>query len=601
MRFAEALCVRLVLTAGEYTIDCHWSPISGGKLVIRVGIARITELGCLAVFAQALPWLVCASVAFAQDSLDSADPAQIRRRIEESRPAPAKPAPEPTAIPQAPAPTEPSGAESGFVLSAVVIEGATVFEPGDLAPLYQDFLARNVTLSSVQEIAQRITQKYQDAGYVLTRAIVPPQQVQGGLLTVRVVEGYVARVNFEGLEGKEDVLAPYAAAIISARPTTLASLERNLLLINDLGGITVRSSALNRIDNEGAYEVIVTVDYDAYDGVAYVDNRGTPAVGRLQSWLSGAANNAFGYGERVQLGFFTVPDQPSELLYGELSYRQPIGADGTVLSTSVSGSRTDAGADLAAVESEGHSVRVTVRATHPVVLARGRRLTFSGSFDYLDVGEDRLGLTRLQDSLRVFRAGINYLRDDSWNGSMQFAAELSQGFDILGASDRGRPTLSRADGDGVFTKATAQISRTQGIGQNFGVVVAVKGQVSADPLLSSEEFSVGGSQFGRAYDFSEITGDDGVATSIEVRFGDSVNSDVLKGYQLYGFYDIGAVWNAVGASERRDTLASAGGGIRLTFARSIFGNVEVAKPLTRDVSTTDDRDVRVFFSLSAGF
>ena len=548
-----------------------------------------------------LLWLVSAAVALAQAPSDSGDPGQIRRRVDETRPQPIKPPPGPTAIPAPAAPGEAIEGEPAFVLSAVAIEGSTVFEPGEFGPLYQDFLARNVTLAEVQEIAERITKKYQDAGYVLSRAIVPPQKVVGGLLTVRVVEGYVARVSFEGLESQADLLAEYARNMTAVRPTTLAALERNLLLVNDLPGITVRASALQKIDDDGAYQINVSLDYDAVDGVAYLDNRGTPSVGRLQSWLSGATNSVLGWGERVQLGFFTVPNQPRELLYGELRYQQPVGADGTVVGATIAGSRTDPGGDLAALNSEGHSVRVTLRASHPILLVRSRRLTATGTFDYLDIGEDRLGRTNLQDSLRVFRAGLDYLQDDSWNGTTQLAVEVSQGADILGASDRGRPTLSRADGDGTFTKATAQVARTQAIGQNIGVVVAAKGQISADSLLSSEEFALGGSQFGRAYDFSEVTGDDGIAGSIEVRFGDTVDTDILKGYQLYGFYDIGAVWNDVGSSRRRDSLASAGGGVRLTFARSVFGTVEVSKPLNRNVGTTGDRDVRVFFTLTAGF
>jgi hypothetical protein len=41
--------------------------------------------------------------------------------------------------------------------------------------------------------------------------------------------------------------------------------------------------------------------------------------------------------------------------------------------------------------------------------------------------------------------------------------------------------------------------------------------------------------------------------------------------------------------------------VRLTLPQSIFATVEVAKPLTRTVSTTGDQDWRVFFSLSANF
>ena len=564
-------------------------------------IAGLTANGCCLTVVGMLFCVVDVAAASAQTPGDTADPGQIRRRIEETRPKPVEPQPRPVVVPEEAAPAAGAIAKPSFVLSAVVFEGNTVFAPGDLALLYEDFLARAITLTEVQEIAQRITKKYQDAGYVFSRAIVPPQGVQGGVLVVRVIEGYVARVRFDGAPGHEDILAPYAEKITAVRPITLAALERYLLLINDLAGFSVRNSAVQRMDEEGAHELTVTIGYDALDGVAYVDNRGTPSVGRLQSWLSGAANSMLGLGERVQLGFFTVPNQPRELLYGELSYQQSVGSEGTMLTATASASLVDPGDDLAALDTEGQSTRYSARATHPILRSRSGTLSVSGSFDILDVGEDRQGVTNFEDHLRVFRVGLDYLRDDSWNGTTTAAVEVSQGVDILGASNAGGPELSLSDGESDFTKVTAKITRSQSIGYDFGIWAAIKGQISADPLLSAEEIALGGSEFGRAYDFSEVTGEHGVAASVELRYGKNLNREILKAFQLYGFYDFGAVWNDDAPGDGRESLASAGVGARMTFPKSIFATVEVAKPLTRTVSTTGDQDWRAFFSLSASF
>ena len=127
--------------------------------------------------------------------------------------------------------------------------------------------------------------------------------------------------------------------------------------------------------------------------------------------------------------------------------------------------------------------------------------------------------------------------------------------------------------------------------------LGVAGQWSADPLLSYEEFSLGGEQFGRAYDYGEVTGDDGVAGSGELRYCDSTRWPWLSEYQVYGFYDIGAVWNETpGGGTTRDSLASAGAGLRLFLTSRLRASFEAAKPLTRMVQTTDDEDWRFFFS-----
>lgn len=573
-----------------------------GRVDIEGHITGLVATRRLLATVALLLWVAGLSEAFAQVGNDTADPGQIRRRIDETRPKRVTPEPRPTVLPEAPAPEVEAEDEISFVLSAVTIAGSTVFEPSELARSYEDFLARSVTLAEVREVARRITKIYQDSGYVLSRAMVPPQQVLSGRLLVRVVEGYVARVGFQGATGQEELLSPFADKITSVRPASLGSFERYLLLINDLAGITVIDSGLRSLDEEGAYELTITIDYDSIDGVAYLDNRGTPAAGRLQGWLSGGTNSFLGLGERLQLGFFTIPNQPSELRYVEMSYRQPWGAEGVILSATASGALNDAGADLAAADTEGRSRRFILRADYPILRSQSGRLSLSGSFDYLDIQEDSLGSTNFEDRLRVLRVGLDFLRGDSWKGTTSLVVELGQGLGILGASQGGTAALSRSDGDGVFTKVTARLLRIQGIGEKFELRMAIKGQYAADALLSAEEFALGGGEFGRAYDFSELTGDDGLVGSIEARFGEVVNHELLKSIQLYGFYDLGAVWNDDAPSDAgADSLASAGAGLRVTFPKSIFANLEFAKPLTRVVSTGDDRDLRIFFSLSASF
>jgi hemolysin activation/secretion protein len=124
------------------------------------------------------------------------------------------------------------------------------------------------------------------------------------------------------------------------------------------------------------------------------------------------------------------------------------------------------------------------------------------------------------------------------------------------------------------------------------------GQWADDQLLSSEEFGLGGSYIGRAYDFSEISGDHGVGSLIELRYGRDVENKVLRGYQLYGFYDIGAVWNDGDGEADRQTLASAGAGVRMALPGSLRINLEYARALTRPVSQDGDKIERLFLSVT---
>ncbi len=532
---------------------------------------------------------------------ETADPAEIRRRIEE------RSIPERTQDPDLEVQPEgaPSPIDDGsgtFTLSAVVVDGATVFELAEFGPLYEEFLARPVNSTDIETILSRITDKYRDAGYFLSRAVAVPQDVTVGVLRVTVVEGFVETVTLEGDAPDPDRINAYARRIIDQRPLTLSHFERTLILINDLAGISIGAN-LDPVDGSaGAYELTLQVEYDAVDATVYLDNRGTRAVGRLQTWLSTGMNSVLGLGERLQVGLFTVPNQPKELIYLDVNYEQPIDRNGTYVAVHAARSDSDAGGSLSALDSESDSTSAMVSVWHPVIRSRVENLWLVGSLGFLRSSEWRQKSVLFKDRTRVARLTTTYSLTDGLNGTSAINLGVSKGLDIFGASRQGAAQLSRFDGRSDFTKFTAEISRNQDLFFDFALAVSARGQKSTVPLLSSEEIGVGGARYGRAYDSSEITGDDGAAGSAELRYDKDLEDSFLTNFQIYGFYDIGAVWNRQpGGKSVRASLASVGAGVRLSMDASLFATVEVAQPLTRIVANEGDDDPRAFFALGAQF
>lgn len=533
------------------------------------------------------------------ESLDQGDPGQIERRIEQRK------APEPEEAPPIKLPTLPRGAAptteaESFVLTAVVVEGATAIPPEAFGPLYEDQLAQRITLADVADIVARITKLYQDAGFLLSRAVAPPQDLAGGVLQIRVIEGFVDKVTLEG-EPPLRRFVPYGDRIKDERPLSRATLERNVLLLNDLPGVSASPGIRPLDEDAGRYELVLAIEEDAVDGTVYLDNRGTPAVGRLQSWASAGTNNLLGLGERLQLGHFSVPNQPKELQYAELAYDQPLGTEGTRLTSTVSVTFVEAGDDLDALDVESRSNGLSLSLQHAVLRRRDQSLWLSGILDVRNSEQEQLGVKVMEDRLRVLRGRGLYSLADALEGNNFLQLEVSQGLDVLGASSAGSPELSRPDGKSRFTKVNVTLTRHQAIGESFGLQVSGTGQWSSDPLLSSEEFALGGSQFGRAFDFAELTGEHGVAGSVELIYGHTFDGSWVPGFQLYGFYDGGAVWNDVSGDVEGETLSSLGGGLRLQLGAWGLASLEVAKPINREVESTDSAAPRVFFSLSANF
>lgn len=490
------------------------------------------------------------------------------------------------------------GGHAPFVLTAVEITGASIFPPEDFAPLYDELLARPVSLTDITVLTDRITAMYRREGYFLSRAIAPAQDASGGVLQISIVEGYVAEVMIEG--DAPTAVKRILSALTGRRPLRLASLERTLALIGDLPGISVVSSQLEPdIDDLASHRLVVTLNADRVEASLYADNRGTDAAGPVQIHARAAANSIALTGDKLSVGVFTIPDAPDELILGDISYQAPLTDAGAYVTLSGMVSKFDAGASLLALGTQSKTKRISIRFSHPFVRRRNLSLWGNVGFEGRDIKEEQTGAPQFEDKLRIIHASTNY-RQDHWNGLTTFYARLSHGLTMFDTASGA--SLSRPDADAGFTKLEGQITRYQNIGKTFGLYASLAGQYSDQPLVASEEFAVGGARYGRAYDYAELTGDDGVAVLAEFRYGRNPNIDLLDFYQFYGFYDFAAVWNdnsLPGFGEA--TLASAGAGIRLTFPESIYVTFEAARPLTRKPFTQDDRDWRGFFSVSKRF
>jgi hemolysin activation/secretion protein len=221
-----------------------------------------------------------------------------------------------------------------------------------------------------------------------------------------------------------------------------------------------------------------------------------------------------------------------------------------------------------------------------------------------DTSVDDLAGQLYKDHLRVLRAGGSYDFVDQFDAVNKFEGALSQGF----SWDTGGTDIpSRADGQTNFFKGTAQASRLQTIKGPFDFYIAASGQLSANSLLIGEQFGIGGENFGSAYDPSEITGDSGADARAEIRYNRSGDLALIPYYQLYGFYDIGKVWNrdTPEGTPPGESLADTGLGLRFNAAQPLSGGVEVAAPLTRVVAAdgtgSSGYRPRVFFNLAYRF
>jgi len=504
----------------------------------------------------------------------------------------------------------PQGADNiKFVLKDLQLEGVTAYNPSELQPIYAGDIGQTVTLTRLYEIAGEITRKYRSDGFIITQTVVPAQTIDGGTARLLVVEGSLDQIIVEGPlpASSQAQIQRIAAHLKNSQPLRAQDLERYLLLINDLPGVSARSIIGPSATQTGKADLrVITSDRDAYTFFAGGDNYGSEYLGPTQ--LTGAVvkNGIFGRNDSVLFqGVMTPSDDELYYMYG--AYSMPIGSQGTKLTLDVAYTDTKPGEDLEIFDVEGFSTTVGLTATHPFIRTRNENLTGRLRVEgKTSSTKSELGVST-DDDIRSVRLGARYELLSTFIGTSvnMVDFQVSKGFEGLGSSKEGDTDLSRAEGDPAYTKFEAEITRLQRVVKGFNILVGVKGQVSPDHLLSSEEIGFGGMGigYGRGYDPSEIVGDDGVAAKLEIQYNAPFFGESIESLQVFGFYDVGSVWNsdATTSDDKKDSIASTGLGFRTRITPTLNFDAAVAFPLTSTVQTENDRDPRYLFSLNTTF
>ncbi len=379
-----------------------------------------------------------------------------------------------------------------------------------------------------------------------------------------------------------------------ARPVTIERLERQLLLANDISGVRLRSPRYERVDDRGI--LVVEALRSGYSGRAELSNDGSKPIGPLRARIDFDANGLISAFDEVDLTFSTVPTDPSELVFVAGRYAVVVSPHGTEVSLSGSYSATRPGAYLRDRDIFGESTRLSARVRHPLKRSRAFSLWVDGEFEFRDLRQDRFDFRARHDRSSIARVGL-YTRLSMLDGSMRGGLTVSQGLDILGATQTGDPLASRGDASPDFTVLSGWFGWERGLSQSFSVALAGRGQVSTTPLLITEDLGLGGNSFLRGYNFSERSGDYGAMGSVELRYHWDAPLDVINRAQLYAFADAGAVGN-LEDGRGGGSLASGGAGARLELTRDIDFDIQVGVPLTGPRYDTDDRSPRIIGGLA---
>ena len=486
-----------------------------------------------------------------------------------------------------------------FVLRGVTITGARSMSNDQIAASYQSYLGKQVSQSDLASIAAQIGDLYRGAGFQLSRAIVPPQDIPNGVVRIEVIEGSITEVTLKGDGAEQFGIRPLLDPVLAEHPSRLATIERQMLLIDGRPGVRIVDTALEEIGGaSGRFRLVVVLKtWHVYTSFGF-DNLGSSSVGPWQSYATAAFNSYMLPGDSLALNLSTTPNDPRELAFGRLSYDVPVGTDGARIGASALYSEVRPGDERRLSNDTTRTEAYELRGSIVPLQSQRTSLTLTAAAGFSNASERDVSGPIYDDHIRTLSLTSDYRLQDNYGGNNFLTVTYRQGLDIFGASHFGDDLLSRNGASANFSVLDVWFTRYQTLSDAWSLKLSAAGQTASGPLFTSQQFYLGGAAFGRGYGSAETSGDNGIAGSFELRFDQRPNLAYLSGYQLYGFVDAGVAWNDGYGLNDGISLTSAGGGVRFFLWDDLRADVGVAFPLSYRAPDNDRRSARLLFSFS---
>lgn len=538
-------------------------------------------------------------------------PESVSRALIQQQPQPKQQMPSLVAPPQKE--ETPGGAAAKkikFQLNGIILVGNHVFTTERLSVIYKNQLHKVITVAELFTIVQNITNFYRNSGYILSRAILPPQHVKGGIVKVQIIEGFIDKVNVVGNpHGAKCLVKAYGKKLSQCPPLQITRMEKYLLIANEIPGTQVKAVLAPSKTTTGAADLTLVTENKMFSGYSSYDDYGTRYIGRQQMTANISGTSLFASGDNTQ---FTTTKTPKggELTFMDLNYTLPIEDDGSKILLGATRTQTHPLFVLKPAQIDGLTKNYYANYSYPMIRTRSQTLTLQVAFNYLDSYVTTFNQQLYTDHLRPLGVGFSYNFADKYAGSNSFYGDFRQGLPILGYTSDTNPDTARTShpgGRGDFSKIDLSLSRLQALKANFSVYGLFRGQWAFNELLASEQFTWGGSQLGRGYDVAELIGDKGLGGTLELRYDLGLESFWFQSMEFYMFYDYGKIWNFKNPVGSPLILSgtSTGLGVRFYMMKYVSGNFMWTQTLTKQVAAEeligDGRRPRIFFSITSAF
>lgn len=494
-------------------------------------------------------------------------------------------------------------------IKRIDIVGSTILTPNQIDQLTSPLIGKSATISQISEIADKITKIYQENNFITSRAFLPPQDIKDGVVKIQVLEGKIERIDI-GRAGKvdgrlNDNYIRDRIALGATHPLNFTNIEEKLQLLR--ADPLVADIKANLISGSTPDQNIVNVtlsEAKTFSVSTFIDNYGNTSSGIFRVGATVQEANLTGNGDSIYLSYTRSGSSDNY----SLGYFYPINPMGGTLGFNFSTGQspvTEPPFNTLNISTNTQTFELAYR--QPIVrslteeFTLGVGFTFGNSSSFLD-GESFNFQNLLFDDgnsqTRVLNLNQEYIRRDN-SGAWALRSSFNFGLGMLGATIRNDNSP-----DGRFFYWVGQLLRVQRLGEDKDTLATFRFnlQLAGDSLLSSNRFSIGGPQSVRGYRQSQLVGDNGIQSSLEIQIPAVRDFEGIPIVKVLPFMEAGAIWNARNNNFGNQSLLGIGLGAIYQPSRNFTFRLDYGIPLINAGNPyTNLQDSGMYFSVSGNF
>jgi hemolysin activation/secretion protein len=460
-----------------------------------------------------------------------------------------------------------------FEISRFEVSGNTLLSQGEVQDALAPYLGAGRDFGDVQRALEALEALYHARGYKLVTVQLPEQELNGGVVRLRVVQTRVRQVQVGGNRWFSS--ANIRASLPTLRPGETPDFDKvsaNLRLVNENPAKKVGLSlAGGAVDDEVDARVDVA-DERPWKVMLNADNTGTEATGETHAGVLLQHAKLWGRDDVGTLQYTTTAERPDRVAVWSAGYHMPLYALGDSVDLFASYSNVDSGsvnAGLFDLAVSGKGAVYGARYNHILP----RRGDYQARVVYgLDLKAYKnnviFGGQNFGNDVTVHPVSLGYVGSATKpDGQADFSLAVLQ--NLAGGRRGGAADFAavRAGAKASYTMLRFSASFANVIGHDWQTRVLVNGQITGDALVPGEQFGAGGSTTVRGFGERDLATDSGVVSNVELTTP-NLCTRALWQCRLLGFYDsaYGERNHALPGELRHAAISSTGLGLRFAVA-----------------------------------